>query len=665
MILTRASHEYYVLDSPKISDAEYDKLFRELHDMERNFPECLTADSPTLRVGAEPQSQLAKHQHLQPMLSLGNAFNDDELRAWEERLRRIAGDDVAQSGYTAELKIDGTAVALTYEDQLFVMGATRGNGIIGEDVTLNLRTVRDVPLRLHPTAPRGRIEVRGEVYFPFKRFEQMNEARARAGDPVFANPRNAAAGSLRQLDPAVTASRPLRFFGYSVAAPDGAELPFETQTELLDALVEWGVPVAPHRKRAKTLADVEKWAYDLEHRIRSELNFAIDGGVVKVNSLRLQDELGVVGGREPRWAIARKFAPDIAETRLLAIEVNVGRTGAMNPFAVLQPVEIGGVIVKLATLHNEDLIIAKDLRVGDWVQVKRAGDVIPQIIAPIPERRTGEENPWRMPKRCPSCGALATREEDEAAIYCPNIACPGRQLEGLVHFTSRGAMDIRGLSYARIHQLVGEGLVRDPGDLYALTREQLLQLEGYAEKGTDSVIAAIAASKTQPLSRLLQALGIRHVGSIAAQLLAQHFGTLDALVSATADDILNVRGIGATIANGVVAFFSDPAGRALVEKLRSHGVNFTEPRAVVAGGPLSGQTAVITGTLPTLSRAKATSVIEAAGGRVTGSVSKSTDFLVAGEEAGSKLEKAKTLGVDIIDEAELLRRVSSSATSSP
>jgi DNA ligase (NAD+) len=663
VLLTRASHEYYILDRPTIADAEYDKLFRELQELERSFPDCLTPDSPTLRIGAEPQSQLSKHQHIQPMLSLNNAFNDEELRAWEERLVRMAGGDVARSGYTAELKIDGIAVALTYENQVFVMGATRGNGTIGEDVTVNLRTVRDVPLRLRDSAPKGRIEIRGEVYFPFDRFEEMNEARARAGDPVFANPRNSAAGSLRQLDPAITASRPLRFFGYSVAAPEGEELPFETQSELLDALVEWGVPVAPNRKRARTLAEVEKWAYDLEHKIRGELNFAIDGGVVKVDSLRLQEELGVVGGREPRWAIARKFAPDIAETRLLAIEVNVGRTGAMNPFAVLEPVEIGGVIVKLATLHNEDLIISKDLRVGDWVQVKRAGEVIPQIIAPIPERRTGSEQPWRMPKNCPVCGTPATREEDEAAIYCPNIACPGRQLEGLVHFTSRGAMDIRGLSYARIQQLVGERLVRDPGDLYGLTVDRLLELEGYADKGADALIKAIHASKSQPLSRLLSALGIRHVGSIAAQLLAQHFGTLDALMAASADDILNVRGIGATIANGVVAYFSDPAGRALVEKLRSYGVNFTEPRAVVAGGPLSGKTVVITGTLPTLSRTKATAAIEAAGGRVTGSVSKSTTFLLAGEEAGSKLEKAKSLGVDIIDEAELLRRINSPATS--
>ena len=661
-LLTRASHEYYTLDSPTLSDAEYDKLFRELQDLEKRFPECIAPDSPTLRIGAEPQSQLAKHEHIRPMLSLANAFDDDELRAWKERLVRIAGDDVAKSGYTAELKIDGIAVALTYENQVFIKGATRGNGTIGEDVTVNLRTIRDVPLRLHQSAPAQRIEIRGEVYFPFDGFEQMNEARARAGEPLYANPRNTAAGSLRQLDPAITASRPLRFFGYSVAVPDGEALPFTTQTELLDALADWGVPVAPHRKRAKALLDVEKWAHELEHKIRGELNFAIDGGVVKVDSLRLQDELGVVGGREPRWAIARKFAPDIAETTLEDIRVNVGRTGAINPYAVLTPVEIGGVVVKLATLHNEDMIKSKELRVGDRVQLKRAGDVIPQIIARIPDPGGQDKKPvWTMPDVCPSCGTRLTREEDEAAVYCTNVACPGRQLEGLVHFTSRGAMDIRGLSYARIQQLIEGNLVSDPGDIFELTRENLLGLEGYAEKGTDSLIAAVQASKSQPLQRLLSALGIRHVGSIAAQLLAQNFGTLDALMAASADDILNVRGIGATIANGVVDYFADPAGRALVEKLRSQGVNFTEPRAVVAGGPLSGKTAVITGTLPTLSRSKATAMIEAAGGRVTGSVSKSTDFLLAGEEAGSKLDKAKSLGVEIIDEAELLRRLGQTA----
>ena len=638
-------------------------MFRELVEIEAAFPDLNTTDSPTRRVGAEPQSQLAKHEHLRPMLSLGNAFNDEELRAWEERLMRIAGTEVKASGYTAELKIDGTAVALTYEDRIFVMGATRGNGIIGEDVTVNLRTIRDVPLRLDESAPAGKIEIRGEIYFPFDRFEKMNAERARAGDPVFANPRNAAAGSLRMLDPAVTAARPLRFFGYSVAVPDGEDLPVETQSDLLPALVRWGVPVAPSWRRCRTLAEVESWAHEIEHDVRATLNFAIDGGVVKVDSLPLQEELGVVGGREPRWAIARKFAPDIAETRLLAIRINVGRTGALNPYAELEPVEIGGVIVKQATLHNEDLVREKDLREGDFVLVKRAGEVIPQIISSLPEKREKELPAWQMPDKCPSCGHRVTREGDEAAVYCTNVACPGRQLEGLVHFTSRGAMDIRGLSYARIHQLVTTGLVRDAGDIYFLTRESLLKLEGYASKGADGLIAAIQASKSQPLSRLLHGLGIRHVGSIAAQLLAQHFGTLDAIAAATADEIESVRGIGATIANGVVAYFSDPAARVLVQKLRSAGVNLTEPRAVAAGGPLSGMTVVLTGTLPTLTRAKATALIEAAGGRLTGSVSKSTNLVVAGEQAGSKLEKAKSLGIEVIDEAGLLRRTQTSATS--
>lgn len=592
------------------------------------------------------------------MLSLGNAFNDEELRAWEERLVRVVGSDVPKSGYLTELKIDGTAVSLTYESRVLVMGATRGNGIIGEDVTANLRTVRDVPLRLTGAAPAERIEVRGEIYFPFDRFEKMNDERSRAGDSLFANPRNAAAGSLRQLDPSITASRPLRFYGYSVASASDT-LPFATQEELLDTLEKWGVPVAPSRRRCRTLAEVEKWAHEIEHDVRGKLNFAIDGGVVKVNSLALQEELGVIGGREPRWAIARKFAPDIAETKLLGIEVNVGRTGAMNPFAVLEPVEIGGVIVKLATLHNEDLIREKDLRVGDWVQVKRAGEVIPQVIGSIPEKRTGSLRRWQMPKQCPVCGTPAIREEGEAAVYCPNVACPGRQLEGLVHFASRGAMDIRGLSYARIKQLVEEGLVRDPADLYSLTAERLQQMEGYAVKGAASLVDAIAQSKSQPLSRLLHALGIRHVGAIAAQLLASHFGTMDKLMAASEEEIGEVRGIGGIIASAVAAFFADSSAKKLIENLRRAGVNLTEPRTIAVDGPLSGMTVVITGVLPTLSRAKATAAVENAGGRITGSVSKSTSFVVVGDDAGSKLEKARALGVETIDEAELLRRTAS------
>ena len=591
------------------------------------------------------------------MLSLGNAFDDEELKAWQERLIRLAGKDVDESGYTVELKIDGAAVSLTYEDGVFVTGSTRGNGLIGEVVTENLRTVRDVPLRLLADPPDGRIEIRGEIYMPFDRFERMNEQRVQDGEPVFANPRNAAAGALRQLDPSVTAKRPLRFFGYSVVSDDPSLLPFRTQWELLEQLATWGIPVAPHRERCARLEDVFDWAHRIEHSIRGSLNFAIDGGVVKVDTLALQDELGVVGGREPRWAIARKFAPDIAETKLLDIRVNVGRTGALNPYAMLEPVEIGGVIVKLATLHNEDLIRRKDLRVGDIVQVKRAGEVIPQIIASVPEKSEPRGRRWRMPSKCPSCGTPVERDEEEVAIYCPNIACPGRQLEGLVHFASRGAMDIRGLSYSRIEQLIDAGLVADAADLYSLKRDELLSLEGYADKGTDALLAAIQASKSQPLSRLLTALGIRHVGAIAAQLLARHFGNLDELARATKEDIASVRGVGEIIADGVVAYFANSGAKRLVEKLRKAGVNFTEPRQIAAGGALSGKTVVITGTLPTLSRTKATEAVEQAGGRVTNSVSKATSFLVAGEEAGSKLEKARSLGIEIIDEAELLKRI--------
>ena len=639
-----------------LSDREYDQLFRELQELEAEHPELRTPDSPTIRVGAVPQTTLSKHQHMVPMLSLGNAFDDEELAAWQDRIIRLAGKDIESSGYTVELKIDGAAVSLTYQDGIFTTGATRGNGTIGEVVTENLRTVRDVPLRLQGNPPKGRIEIRGEIYMPFDRFEKMNEERVQAGEPVFANPRNAAAGALRQLDPSITAKRPLRFFGYSVAS-ENQTLPFRTQWELLEQLAAWGIPVAPHRSRCLQLGDVFEWAHKIEHTVRGSLNFAIDGGVVKVDNLHLQDELGIVGGREPRWAIARKFAPDIAETKLLDIRVNVGRTGALNPYAMLEPVEIGGVVVKLATLHNEDLIQRKDLRIGDIVQVKRAGEVIPQIIASVPEKSEPRGKRWRMPSKCPSCGTPVERDDEEVAIYCPNVACPGRQLEGLVHFASRGAMDIRGLSYSRIEQLTSEGLVHDAADLYTLKRSRLLELEGYAEKGTDSLLAAIEASKSQPLSRLLAALGVRHVGAIAAQLLARHFGNLDDLARATKDEIAAVRGVGDIIADGVVAYFSDRSAKRLIEKLRKAGVNFTEPRQVAAGGALAGKTVVITGTLPTMSRTKATEIVEQAGGRVTNSVSKATSFLVAGEEAGSKLEKARTLGVEIIDEAELMRRV--------
>ncbi|MEP6691292.1 MAG: NAD-dependent DNA ligase LigA [Gemmatimonadaceae bacterium] len=658
--IERANYQYHVLDQPEISDLEYDRLFRELKELEDAHPALRSPDSPTQRVGAAPQSQLSKHGHLVPMMSLGNAFNDDELRDWEARLVRAVGEDVARDGYTAELKIDGSAVSLTYEDGVLRRGATRGNGVVGEDVTPNIRTVHEIPLRLDDSEPPVKIELRGEIYLPFDAFERLNEAQIKAGEKVFANPRNSAAGSLRQLDPAVSAKRPLRFFAYAAAGEGGnAALPFATQWELLESVARWGLPVEPHRRRCATLDEVIAFAADVETRLRGELNFGIDGVVVKVNSLRLQDELGTIGGREPRWAIARKFAPDIAETQLLAIEVNVGRTGALNPYARLEPVEIGGTIVKLATLHNEDLVRDKDLRVGDWVQVKRAGDVIPKIIGPIPERRPREGlEPWTMPSHCPVCGTRTERDEDEAARYCPNVACPGRQLEGMVHFASRGAMDIRGMSYARIDQCIAAGLVTDVADIFSLTVAQLVSLDRFATKSAENLVAAIATARAQPLHRLLNGLGIRHVGEGAAQLLANAFGTLDDLARQSEEDILAVRGVGEIIAKSVAAYFRNDTTIELITKLKNAGVNFVEPRAKTAGRGLAGQTVVITGTLPTLSRQAATGLVQSHGAHVASAVSKSTSFVVAGEDAGSKLEKARALGVEVIDEAELIRRVS-------
>jgi DNA ligase (NAD+) len=648
-----------VLDQPTLSDSAYDKLFRELEELERAHPELRTPDSPTQRIGSEPQSALPKHTHLVPMLSLDNAFDEAELAAWEERVRKLAGDAVDAAGYSCELKIDGAAVSLTYRDGLLVTGATRGSGTIGEDVTPNLRTMHDVPLRLKTTTPPALVEIRGEAYFPFSRFARMNDERSAAGEPVFANPRNAAAGALRQLDPSITAQRPLRFFGYSAVHPDGAgALPFESQDDLLTTLRDWGVPVAPHRVVCHTLAEVNAWATRVETAYRSAIDFAIDGAVIKVNALALQEELGVVSGRVPRWAIARKFAPDIAETTLLRIGVNVGRTGSLNPYAELEAVEIGGTTVRMATLHNFDQITLKDLRVGDRVLVQRAGEVIPQVIGPVPEKRDPVHPPvpFEAPTACPSCGTPVKRDDDEVALYCPNVACPGRLLEALVHFTSVDAMDIRGLSYARIEQLVAADLVHDAADFYTLTAEQLLPLDRMAETSANKLIAAIDASRAQPLARLLNALGIRHVGAVAAQLLARRFGSIEALQAASLDEIMAVRGIGDVIAQSVREFLDDDAAKALVRKLVAAHVQTTEPDTSGGDGPLNGLTVVITGTLPTLSRTNATTLVERAGGRVTSSVSKNTSFLVAGEEAGSKLDKAKQLAVEVIDEAELLRR---------
>lgn len=656
-LLAHAQHEYYVLDRPSTSDAEYDRLFRELQAIEEAFPALRTADSPTQRVGAPVQSAFQTHRHLVRMMSLDNAFADEELQAFETSLMRIVGDGVLVGGYTAELKIDGAAVSLTYRDGLLTTGATRGDGTTGEDVTINIRTIAGIPLRLRGTGHPPHMEIRGEVYLPFAGFEAMNEARVAAGEPVFVNPRNAAAGSLRQLDPSVTASRPLRFFGYQAVLPNGGT-PAPTQWELLDTLERWGIPVAPHRTHCARIADVTAWAHRLEHEGRATLGFAIDGGVVKVNDVRLQDELGVRNDRTPRWAIARKFAPDMAETRLEKIETNVGRTGVLTPYAVLAPVDVGGATVTFASLHNAEQIAKKDLRDGDIVQVVRAGDVIPYVLGPVPEKRTGDERPWTMPKECPRCSTPTVKYGDDVATYCPNVLCPGRQLEGLVHFSSRDALDIDGLSYKRIEQLLTAGLVHDFADLFDVTTEQLVTLERFGQKSAESLVAALEEAKTRPLSRLLFALGIRHVGAQAAQLLARHFGTMDALMNAPVDALAGVRGIGGIIASSVAEYFADPTSRALVERLRARGLTFTEPNAIVEGGALAGATIVLTGSLPTLSRGEATARIEAAGGRIASSVSKKTTFVVAGEEAGSKLDKATALGVPVIDEAELLRRIS-------
>jgi DNA ligase (NAD+) len=655
-LLTRASHAYYVLDAPEISDAEYDRLFRELQQLEADHPALLTPDSPTRRIGAAPASALAKVRHARPMLSLANAFTAEELAAWEERnLRR--DERVRDAGYVVEVKIDGAAVSLTYEYGEFVQGATRGNGVIGEEITANLRTLPDVPLRLAGRDWPARLEVRGEVYLPFRSFEKVNAQRAADGEPPFANPRNAAAGALRQLDPAMTRKRRLRFLAYTADAIDG-RLDAGTQWELLDRLADWGFAVEPHRRLAAGLDAVHEAVAGLERALPS-LPFAADGVVVKVNGLALQRDLGTIGDREPRWAIARKFAPEVAVTRLKRIHVNVGRTGALTPWAELEPVELSGVTVSAATLHNEEIIAQKDLREGDWVEVVRAGEVIPQVLAPLRDRRTGDERPFRMPEACPACGTPAERPEGEILRYCPNATCPGRRFEGIVHFGGRDAMDIRGLGEERVRQLLDTGLIGDVADLYRLDAATLEQLDRFGAQSARLLVDAIAASRDRPLSTLLYGLGIRHVGREVARLVARHFGTLDALAQASVETMDDVPGVGHAIAEAIVGFFHEPGNRDLVRRLRDAGLNFTEPGAgtAPATGEYSGTTWVLTGTLPTLSRAEAAALIEAAGGKVTGSVSKKTTSVVAGDDAGSKLEKAQALGVEIIDEAELLRRV--------
>jgi DNA ligase (NAD+) len=643
------NHRYYVLDEPEISDSDYDALLNELRDIESANPELRTPDSPTQRVGAKPLDKFTQVEHLQPMLSLANARNEDELRAWDVRVRNLT--DVEAIEYVSEPKIDGLAISLVYENGVLTRGATRGDGEIGEEVTQNLRTINAIPLRI-PDAP-PLVEVRGEVYLPRSAFAKLNEQRAEAGEPTFANPRNSAAGSIRQLDPAVAAARPLSMWSYGIGATRGIE--HETHAAELEWMKAAGFKVTPdwkaHSDLESLVAECRRWEED-----REALDYEIDGVVVKVNDLDLQRSLGVVG-REPRGAIAWKFAPMTATTTLRRVMWNVGRTGHMVPFADLEPVQVSGVTVKLATLHNEEDLRRKDVRDGDEVVVMRAGDVIPQVVSPTPkaQRRRKRSEPPEAPAECPICHTPTQKTEGSVWTICPNPACPGQIFQAVKHFVSRGAMDIDGLGEKQADRFLSEKLIRDVADLYTLTEEQLAGLDGFGEISARNLLAAIEESKQVPFFRVLYALGIPGIGYVNARALAAQFGSIDRLMAATPEEIVETPGIGPILADTIAETLTEDATRELIERLRGHGLQMegSEP-APGTEGKLAGLTFVITGTLPDLSREKATDQIEAAGGKVTGSVSKKTSYVVAGASPGSKLEKAEKLGVPVLDEAGLL-----------
>ena len=650
--INRHNRLYYALDRPEISDADYDMLMRELRELEGQFPELVTPDSPTHRVGAPPAEGFAEVQHPLPMLSLSNAFNDDELRAWHRRATALL--DGAEFDMVCELKIDGLAVALTYRDGILVHGATRGDGYRGEDVTRNLRTIRSVPLSVPAEAPRL-FEVRGEVYFPRSQFDRLNEERAAQGQPTYANPRNTAAGSLRQLDSRITAQRPLEIFVYGLGYAEGGDLP-DNHWDTLGMLASLGFRVNVHNAVCRTIEEVaayyRQWLEGTEG-----LDYAADGVVVKVNRLSYQDALGFVG-REPRWATAYKFPATRVVTRLLDIGVNVGRTGSLNPYAVLEPVDVGGAMVKLATLHNEDDIRRKDIRIGDWVVVERAGEVIPQVVGPVAERRTGEEREFAMPERCPVCGVPVVRSEGEAMTRCPNAACPAQLFELLRHFVSRGAMDVEGMGEMLCRSLLDAGLVKDIADVYGITKDDLLQLERMADKSADNIMAAIERSKQRPLSRVLFALGILHVGSEMAWTLADHLGSVERIAGASEEELLAIPGVGPRIAESIASYFRDAANLEVIEKLLAAGLRLEEEASgEVRELPLRGVLFVVTGRFASLTRSQAEARIKELGGSVSSSVSRKTGYLVAGEDPGSKLEQARKLGTTLLGEAEFLEMI--------
>lgn len=643
---------YYVLDAPEITDAEYDRMMVRLRELEARYPDSIPADSPTQRVGGRASSQFTEVRHLEPLLSLGNVFSAEELRAFDERVRSglPAGSKVE---YVMEPKIDGLACSLIYENGKLVRAATRGDGVVGENVTANVRTIRSIPLTLK--VPEGEavpelLDVRGEVYMPRQAFMRLNEQRAECGESEFANPRNAAAGSLRQLDPQVTASRSLSFFAYYLVG-EGAQ---PKHSESLALLARYGFKVSENYKVVENIDEAIKYIGDF-NELRQGLSYDTDGAVIKVNDVYQQRILGATG-KDPRWATAYKYPPEQAETTLEDIDWRVGRTGVLTPTAVLTPVKLSGSVISRATLHNEDFIRAKDIRIGDRVVINKAGEIIPEVLRVVVEKRTGDEKEVEIPSLCPECGWRVERQGEEAAIRCTNPHCPALGREGLIHFVSRDAMNIDGCGPSVINALLDAGLVRDAADLYSLRKEDLLKLERMGEKSADNLLAALDESKKNELDKLLFALGIRHVGAKVARILATEFGSMEKLQQAQPEELAQIRDIGDKIAESAVTWLNVPANIDLVERLAAAGLTMTfTPPASQEDNPFFGKTLVFTGTMPTLGRAEAKTMAQDVGAKVSGSVSKKTDYVIAGAEAGSKLEKAQQLGVTVIDEAEFLR----------
>lgn len=648
-LLDQYGYHYYVLDNPIVPDAEYDAKIQELIQLEKEFPALITPNSPTQRVGGAPIDSFRKVEHEVPMLSLGNAFNEQDLRDFDRRAREGTGQELT---YVCELKIDGLAVSLTYEDGELVRGATRGDGRTGEDITANLKTIRSIPLRISQSE---KLEVRGEAFMPKKSFLALNEAKAENGEEPFANPRNAAAGSLRQLDPRIAAKRNLDIFLYGVGQWEAGTL--ASHSERLEYMQQLGFKTNPEWKKASSIEEVIEYVNEWVEK-RADLSYEIDGIVIKVDSIELQETLGFTA-KSPRWAIAYKFPAEEAVTILRDIQLSVGRTGAITPTAILDPVKVAGTTVGRASLHNEDLIVEKDIRINDKVVIKKAGDIIPEVVRVLTEQRTGEEKPFRMPDHCPSCDSGLVRLEGEVALRCLNPSCPAQLTEGLIHFVSRPAMNIDGLGEKVIEQLYRENLVHIIADIYKLRKQDLLKLERMGEKSTDNLLQAIENSKNNSLERLLFGLGIRYVGSKAARTLAENFETMDNLLQASYEELVAVNEIGEKMAESIVSFFSRKEVIDLIEELKSLGVNMTykglKVAAEAADTPFSGKTVVLTGKMENLTRDEAKERIEALGGKVTGSVSKKTDLLIAGEDAGSKYDKAKDLQVEIWSEEQLVQ----------